>query len=52
MRPPGDFLVDVADGDDLLDVIVHLLVGEHREHMAVLALGLKPEVHNRCAGKQ
>lgn len=41
MRPPGDFLVDVADGDDPLDVIVHLLVGEHREHMAVLALGLK-----------
>lgn len=34
----GDFLVDVADGDNLLDVVIHLLIGEHREHMAVLAL--------------
>ena len=34
---PSDVLVDIADGDDLLDVVVHLLVGEHREHVSVLA---------------
>lgn len=44
----GDVFIDIADGDDFLDVVVHLLVANHREHKVILALtGIFLHYHQR-----